>query len=78
MGASKHERVRTGFEKRCYVPHQEVRGRRSFEIARFDAKLSNQQFVTRAPEDVLNEQREKRADAVALAARLAGAIARLQ
>jgi valyl-tRNA synthetase len=48
------------------------------EIARFDAKLSNQQFVTRAPEDVLNEQREKRADAVALAARLAGAIARLQ
>ena len=48
------------------------------EIARFDAKLSNEQFVARAPEDVLTEQREKRADAAALAARLEGAIARLQ
>jgi len=48
------------------------------EIARFDAKLSNQQFIARAPEDVLSEQREKRADAVALAARLTGAITRLQ
>ncbi len=28
------------------------------EIERFDAKLSNEQFVSRAPEDVLNEQRE--------------------
>jgi len=47
------------------------------EIARFDAKLGNEQFVSRAPEDVLNEQREKRAEAVALAARLAEAIKRL-
>jgi valyl-tRNA synthetase len=47
------------------------------EIARFDAKLSNEQFVSRAPEDVLTEQREKRAEAVALAARLTEAIARL-
>jgi valyl-tRNA synthetase len=48
------------------------------EIARFDAKLANAQFVSRAPEDVLAEQRAKRADAAALAARLTGAIARLQ
>jgi valyl-tRNA synthetase len=47
------------------------------EIARFDAKLSNEQFVARAPEDVLSEQREKRSDAAAIAARLMDAIGRL-
>jgi valyl-tRNA synthetase len=48
------------------------------EIARFDAKLGNEQFVAKAPEEVLTEQREKRAEAQALAARLSEAIARLQ
>ncbi len=47
------------------------------EIARFDAKLANEQFVSRAPEEVLTEQREKRAEAAALAARLGEAIKRL-
>jgi valyl-tRNA synthetase len=47
------------------------------EIARFDAKLSNEQFVAKAPEDVLAEQREKRSEAAALAARLTDAIGRL-
>ncbi len=47
------------------------------EIARFDAKLSNAQFVAKAPEEVLAEQRGKREEAVALAARLSDAIARL-
>ncbi|HVV65800.1 MAG TPA: valine--tRNA ligase, partial [Rhizomicrobium sp.] len=47
------------------------------EIARFDAKLNNEQFVSRAPEDVLAEQREKRAEAAALARRLSEAISRL-
>jgi valyl-tRNA synthetase len=47
------------------------------EIARFDAKLSNEQFVSRAPEEVLTEQREKRAEAAALAVRLKEAVARL-
>ena len=47
------------------------------EIARFDAKLANEQFVSRAPEEVLTEQREKRAEAAALAARLGEAIKHL-
>ncbi|HWA92497.1 MAG TPA: valine--tRNA ligase [Rhizomicrobium sp.] len=47
------------------------------EIARFDAKLNNEQFVSKAPEEVLTEQREKRADAQALAGRLGAAIERL-
>jgi valyl-tRNA synthetase len=48
------------------------------EITRFDAKLSNEQFVSKAPEEVLTEQREKRAEAQALALRLTDAIGRLQ
>jgi len=48
------------------------------EIARFDAKLGNEQFVAKAPEEVLEEQRSKRTEAVALAQRLREAVARLQ
>jgi valyl-tRNA synthetase len=47
------------------------------EITRFDAKLDNADFVARAPEDVIDEQREKRAEAAVLAARLNEAVARL-
>jgi valyl-tRNA synthetase len=47
------------------------------EIARFEAKLGNEQFVAKAPAEVLAEQREKLADARALAARLSDAIGRL-
>ena len=47
------------------------------EIARFDSKLNNADFVARAPEDVIEEQKEKRAEAIALAARLKEAVARL-
>jgi valyl-tRNA synthetase len=47
------------------------------EIARFDAKLGNEQFVAKAPEEVLEEQRAKRAEAAALATRLQEAIKRL-
>jgi valyl-tRNA synthetase len=47
------------------------------EITRFDAKLGNEQFVAKAPEEVLEEQRTKRAEAAALAARLEEAIKRL-
>ena len=47
------------------------------EIARLDDKLSNSQFVGRAPEEVLAEQRERRGDAARLADRLREAIRRL-
>ena len=47
------------------------------EIARFDAKLNNADFVARAPEEVIDEQKEKRADAAAMAVRLKEAVARL-
>jgi valyl-tRNA synthetase len=47
------------------------------EIARFDAKLSNEQFVSRAPQDVLDEQREKRAEAQQLKTRLGDALKQL-
>jgi valyl-tRNA synthetase len=47
------------------------------EIARFDAKLGNAAFVAKAPEEVIDEQKEKRADAAALSARLKEALKRL-
>ncbi|HUO94248.1 MAG TPA: valine--tRNA ligase, partial [Rhizomicrobium sp.] len=47
------------------------------EIARVDAKLNNPDFVARAPEDVIDEQKDKRAEAEALASRLKEAVARL-
>jgi valyl-tRNA synthetase len=46
------------------------------EMARFDAKLNNPAFVSRAPEEVIEEQREKRAEAAALASRLGEALNR--
>jgi valyl-tRNA synthetase len=47
------------------------------EIARFDAKLNNADFVARAPEEVIDEQKEKRADAAAMAEKLVDAVRRL-
>jgi valyl-tRNA synthetase len=47
------------------------------EMARFDAKLGNPSFVSRAPEEVIEEQKEKRAEAAALANRLGEALKRL-
>ncbi len=47
------------------------------EIARFDAKLGNADFVARAPQDVIDEQKEKRAEAEATVKRLREAVGRL-
>ncbi len=48
------------------------------EIAKIDAKLSNADFVARAPEDVIDEQRERRAESAAIATRLREAVGRLE
>jgi valyl-tRNA synthetase len=40
------------------------------EVGKIDAKLNNADFVSRAPEEIIDEQKERRADAAALAERL--------
>jgi valyl-tRNA synthetase len=47
------------------------------EIAKIDAKLGNAAFVSRAPEEVVEEQRERRAHAEQTRARLNRALERL-
>ena len=47
------------------------------EIAKIDAKLGNAQFMAKAPEEVVEEQRERREDQMALLARTEAAVARL-
>ncbi|HEX9647928.1 MAG TPA: hypothetical protein VGB88_10545 [Alphaproteobacteria bacterium] len=47
------------------------------EIAKLDTKLSNEQFLARAPEDVIAEQRERRAEADLSRRKLDQAVARL-
>jgi valyl-tRNA synthetase len=48
------------------------------DIARVDAKLSNANFVARAPEEVVEEEKEKREEAVARKAKIAEALERLK
>ena len=47
------------------------------EIGKIDAKLGNATFVSRAPEEVVEEQRERRAQAEQTRARLSTALERL-
>jgi valyl-tRNA synthetase len=47
------------------------------EIGKIDAKLNNADFLARAPEEVVDEQKERRAAAAALAGRLREALSRL-
>ncbi len=47
------------------------------EIARIEGKLGNEQFMAKAPEEVIAEQRERLAEATQLTERLAAALARL-
>ena len=48
------------------------------EIVKIEAKLGNEQFVSRAPEEVIEEQRERLADAAALVAKFDAALERLK
>ena len=47
------------------------------EIDKIDRKLGNEQFVSKAPEEVIEEQRTRRAEALARRERIAAALARL-
>jgi valyl-tRNA synthetase len=48
------------------------------DIARVDAKLGNANFVARAPEDVVEEEKEKREEALARKGKIAEALGRLK
>ena len=48
------------------------------DIARVDAKLGNPNFVARAPEEVVEEEKEKREEALARKAKIAEALERLE
>ena len=47
------------------------------EIAKFDKKLANAQFLSKAPPAVVEEQRERRAESAQLRDKLAAALERL-
>ncbi len=47
------------------------------EVGKIDAKLGNAAFVARAPEEVVEEQRERRSQAEQTSARLSAALERL-
>jgi valyl-tRNA synthetase len=48
------------------------------DIARVDAKLGNPNFVARAPEEVVEEEKEKREEAEMRKAKIAEALERLK
>jgi valyl-tRNA synthetase len=48
------------------------------DIARVDAKLSNSNFITRAPEEVVEEEKAKRQEALARKAKILEALQRLK
>jgi valyl-tRNA synthetase len=48
------------------------------EVGKMDAKLGNAQFVDKAPEEVVEELRERRADAAASSAKLKQALTQIK
>ncbi|HMN87887.1 MAG TPA: valine--tRNA ligase, partial [Bauldia sp.] len=56
---------------------EKERDRVAKDIAKVDAKLNNAQFMAKAKEEVVEEQRERRAEAEALQAKIEAALARL-
>jgi valyl-tRNA synthetase len=48
------------------------------DVGKIDAKLGNADFIRRAPEEVVEEQRERRDEALARKAKMEEALSRLQ
>ena len=48
------------------------------EVKKVDAKLNNADFVRRAPEEVVEENRERRTDALARIEKMTAALVRLK
>jgi valyl-tRNA synthetase len=53
-------------------------GKLTAEIGRMDEKLANAEFVKKAPEEVVEELRERREDAAATAAKLSVSLAQIK
>jgi valyl-tRNA synthetase len=53
-------------------------GKLDAEISKMDQKLGNKQFTDKAPEEVVDELRERREDAAASTAKLKHALAQIQ
>ena len=53
-------------------------GKLEGEVAGIDKKLANEQFVAKAPPEIIEEQHERRAAAVATHAKLTDALKQLQ
>jgi len=53
-------------------------GKADSDIKRVDSKLANEKFVANAPEEIVEEEKEKREEAVARKAKLAEALERLK
>ena len=53
------------------------KGKAESELAKLDKKLGNQQFLSKAPPEVIAEQRSRRAETAALHDKLAQALERL-
>lgn len=52
-------------------------GKLDAEIAKLDGKLNNEAFISKAKPEVVEEQRERRADADAVRQKLADAVKRI-
>ena len=63
--------------RRARAPEKELQ-KLDADIAKVDAKLDNADFLARAPEEVVDEQRERREEAEARKAKVGEALRRLE
>ena len=69
--------IRWRWVVRIRLPRPPSLGKQEGEAKKIQAKLGNQDFVARAPEEVVEENRERLAEAETAKARLEAALSRL-